>query len=75
MNRRPEDLLDDIEALKRKTEQNRQMATDAQEAAEAALNNTTDTQTVRLLTHMYIFYMYICMFVCVYLGVYVSQSL
>ncbi|XP_019113332.2 laminin subunit beta-4 [Larimichthys crocea] len=45
MNRRPEDLLDDIEALKRKTEQNRQMATDAQEAAEAALNNTTDTQT------------------------------
>lgn len=59
MNRRPEDLLDDIEALKRKTEQNRRMATDAQEAAKAALNSTTDTQTVRLLTHVYV-----CIWVC-----------
>ncbi|KAM9352424.1 laminin subunit beta-4 [Symphorus nematophorus] len=40
----PEDLKDEITDLKMKTEQNRQMATDAREAAEAALNKTTDTQ-------------------------------
>lgn len=44
MNRRPEDLQDDIEALKRKTEQNRKTAREAREAANSALNQTTDTE-------------------------------
>ncbi|KAM6926955.1 laminin subunit beta-4 [Lycodopsis pacificus] len=44
MNRRPEDLQDEIEALKRKTEQNREMAREAKEAADSALNQTTDTK-------------------------------
>uniref|UniRef100_A0A671XM86 Laminin, beta 2-like n=1 Tax=Sparus aurata TaxID=8175 RepID=A0A671XM86_SPAAU len=51
MDRRAEALKDEIDALKKKTEQNRQMARDAGETADAVLNNTTDTQTVRLLTH------------------------
>ncbi|XP_070687634.1 laminin subunit beta-4 [Pempheris klunzingeri] len=45
MNRRPEDLQDEIEALKNKTAQNREMAGDALVAAGAALNNSTDTET------------------------------
>lgn len=51
MDRRAEALKDEIDALKKKTEQNRQMARDAGETADAVLNNTTDTQTVRLHTH------------------------
>lgn len=50
MDRRPEDLQNQIEALKKKTEQNRKMARDAREAADSALKNTTDTEKVRLLT-------------------------
>ncbi len=50
MNRQPGDLRDEIEDLKRKTEQNRQTARDAREAADFALNNATDTDTVCLLT-------------------------
>nr|XP_046250599.1 laminin subunit beta-4 [Scatophagus argus] len=45
MSRRPEDLRDEIEALKNKTEQNREMARDAREAAEAASRNATDAAT------------------------------
>lgn len=48
MNRRPQDLKDEIEALKRKIEQNRQAAADALQAADAALNSTV-TETVRLI--------------------------
>ena len=50
MRRPPGDLQNKTKDLKKKTEQNRQMATDAQKAADAAFNNTTDTQTVRILT-------------------------
>lgn len=49
MDRRPEDLQNEIESLKKKTEQNRKMARDAREAADSALQNTTDTAQVRLL--------------------------
>lgn len=49
MNRRPDDLQNEIEALKKKTGQNREMAREAREAAESALD-TTDTETVRLQT-------------------------
>ncbi|XP_039988567.1 laminin subunit beta-4 [Xiphias gladius] len=44
MNRRPDDLQNEIEALKKKTGQNREMAREAREAAESALD-TTDTET------------------------------
>lgn len=47
MDRRPEDLRDEIESLKKKTEQNRKMARDAREAADSALQNTTDAAQVR----------------------------
>lgn len=50
MDRRPEDLQNQIQALKNKTEQNRKMARDAREAADAALRNSTDSEKVRLLT-------------------------
>lgn len=50
MNRRPKDLLDEIEALRKKTEQNREMARDAREAADSALNKATDTEPVRRQT-------------------------
>lgn len=50
MDRRPEDLQNQIEALKNKTEQNRKMARDVREAADAALRNSTDSENVRLLT-------------------------
>uniref|UniRef100_A0A8P4K4T5 Laminin subunit beta-1 n=1 Tax=Dicentrarchus labrax TaxID=13489 RepID=A0A8P4K4T5_DICLA len=50
MNRQPEDLQDKIEALKKKTELNQETAGEAQETAESALNNSTDTEKVRLLT-------------------------
>lgn len=46
---RTENLKKDIEALKNKSEANRQMAREAQEAAQAALN-ATDTGTVRQVT-------------------------
>uniref|UniRef100_UPI0037E8F603 laminin subunit beta-4 n=1 Tax=Semicossyphus pulcher TaxID=241346 RepID=UPI0037E8F603 len=45
MSGRAEDLRDEIEDLMKKTEQNRNMARDARDAADSALNNTTDTQT------------------------------
>lgn len=50
MDRRPKDLQKQIEALKNKTEQNRKMARDAREAADAALRNSTDSEKVRPLT-------------------------
>lgn len=50
MNRRPKNLQDEIEALKEKTEQNKETARDAQEAAGSALNQTTDTEPVRPVT-------------------------
>lgn len=46
MNQSPEDMQDEIEALKKKTEQNREMARAARDAADSALDNTPDTQTV-----------------------------
>lgn len=46
MTRRPDGLKKEIEALKKKIEQNREMSTDAKEAADSALNNATDTKTV-----------------------------
>lgn len=49
MDPRREDLQNQIEALKKKTEQNRKMAKDAREAANSALKNTTDAEKVRLL--------------------------
>lgn len=49
MDPRHGDLQNQIEALKNKTEQNRQMAKDAREAANSALKNTTDTKKVRPL--------------------------
>ena len=51
MSRRPEELLDDIDALKRKTEQNREQAREAREAADSATDSSTDAQTVRLQMH------------------------
>ncbi|XP_067447150.1 laminin subunit beta-4 [Thunnus thynnus] len=45
MSRRPEELLDDIDALKRKTEQNREQAREAREAADSATDSSTDAQT------------------------------
>lgn len=47
MDRRPEELRNQIEALKNKTEQNRRMARDAREAADAALRNSSDSEKVR----------------------------
>ncbi|XP_026221368.1 laminin subunit beta-4 isoform X2 [Anabas testudineus] len=44
MNCQPEDLQNNIKALTKKTEQNKEMARDAQEAAESALNTTSDTE-------------------------------
>ncbi|XP_008292613.1 laminin subunit beta-4-like [Stegastes partitus] len=38
-------LLKEIEAVKNKTEQNREMAREARQAAESALSNATETQT------------------------------
>lgn len=46
MNQSPEDMQDEIEALKKKTEQNREMTRAARDAADSALDNTPDTQTV-----------------------------
>ena len=51
MDHQVEALKDKIDALKKKTELNRQMARDARETADSVLNNTTDVQTVRPLTH------------------------
>lgn len=48
MNCQPEDLQNNIKALTKKTEQNKEMARDAQEAAESALNTTSDTEAVSL---------------------------
>ncbi|XP_041652348.1 laminin subunit beta-4 [Cheilinus undulatus] len=45
MDGRPADLLEEIDELKNKTEQNREMAMDARDAADAALTNTTSIQT------------------------------
>lgn len=46
MNRQPEDLLEQIEALKNKTEQNREMAQEANDLADAALKHFNDSQQV-----------------------------
>ncbi|KAI3370558.1 hypothetical protein L3Q82_007070 [Scortum barcoo] len=56
LNRRP-DLTEDIEALKKKTDQNREMARDTREAADSVLKNTADTETemdsvVQLFEHL-----------------------
>lgn len=51
MNRQHENLLNEIEALKKKTEQNQEMARDAQEAATSSALNAIDTAKVRLQTH------------------------
>lgn len=40
------DLQKEIEALKKKTEQNREQAEEAEEAAESALNSAADTTPV-----------------------------
>ena len=50
MSPRPKQLLDNIEALKRKTEQNREQAKEAKEAADAATGSSKDAETVRLQT-------------------------
>lgn len=42
---RSDHLLKEIQAVKNKTEQNREMAREAQQAAESALSNATETQT------------------------------
>lgn len=47
MNRRPEGLQNEIDGLKKKTEQNEEMARQAAETA----SHATDTDKVRLLTH------------------------
>ncbi|KAM7397366.1 hypothetical protein PAMP_020344 [Pampus punctatissimus] len=44
MSRQPKELLDNIDALKKKTEQNREKAREAREAADSATDTTTDTQ-------------------------------
>lgn len=46
MNRQPEDLQEQIEALKNKTEQNRKMAREANELADAALKHFSDSEQV-----------------------------
>lgn len=46
MSRRPEDLSRKIREIQTKTDQNRQMATDAREAANAALQNATELEQV-----------------------------
>lgn len=43
---KPEGLLKSSDALKNKTEQNKEMAVEAKKAADSALNNTTDPQAV-----------------------------
>lgn len=48
MNCQPEDLQNDIKAVTKKTEQNREMARDAQEVVESVLNTATDTEAVSL---------------------------
>lgn len=46
MNRQPEDLQEQIEALKNKTVQNRKMAREANELADAALKHVIDLEPV-----------------------------
>lgn len=48
MSGRPEDLQEEIEALKNKTEQNQQMAQEANSLANAALKDLNDTVQVSL---------------------------
>lgn len=48
MSGRPEDLQEEIEALKNKTEQNQQMAQEANSLADAALKDLNDTVQVSL---------------------------
>lgn len=48
MNPRPEDLQEQIEALKNKTEQNRKMAQEANELADDALNHISESDQVSL---------------------------
>lgn len=46
ISRRPEDLRRKIREIQTKTDQNRQMATDAREAADAALQNGIELEQV-----------------------------
>lgn len=46
MSRRPETLTRMIREIQTKTEQNRKMAAEAREAADAALQNATETEQV-----------------------------
>lgn len=48
MDPRPEDLQEQIEALKNKTEQNRKMAQEANESAEDALKDINESDQVGL---------------------------
>lgn len=48
MNPRPEDLQEQIEALKNKTEQNREMAREANELADDAMKHINESGQVSL---------------------------
>lgn len=48
MNQRPEDLQEQIEALKNKTEQNRKMAQEANKLADDALKHISESDQVSL---------------------------
>ncbi|CAK6979151.1 laminin subunit beta-4 [Scomber scombrus] len=45
MSPRPKELLDDIDALKRKTDQNREQAEEAKEASDSATDSSKDAET------------------------------
>lgn len=49
-----EDLWKEIEAMKDKTEENREAAREAREAAESAFNMTADAEMVKTATDTYI---------------------
>lgn len=48
MNQRPEDLQEQIEALKNKTEQNRKMAQEANKLADDAVKHISESDQVSL---------------------------
>lgn len=48
MNCQPNELLKDIKAAVKKTEENREMTRDAREVMESVLNTATDTEAVSL---------------------------
>lgn len=51
MNRRPEDLQEQIEALRNKTDQNRKMAQEANKLADDALKHVNESAQVSLKGH------------------------